>query len=105
MALIPVLPVFWFLLLPTIILGIGGGVAIPSFYTLLAGLAPIEYRGAFMSFNSTMLRLGQTIGPPLMGLIYVYCGMNNVFYITAAAAFAAPVIATVVGRVARIRQE
>jgi ACDE family multidrug resistance protein len=97
MALIPVMPFFWLLLIPAMILGIGGGIAIPSLYTLVAGIAPIEYRGAFMSLNSTMLRLGQTIGPPLIGLIYVSCGMNNVFYITAGAALAAPVIATIVG--------
>ncbi|MFC2059208.1 hypothetical protein ACFLTS_06210, partial [Chloroflexota bacterium] len=50
------------------------------------------------SINATMLRLGQTIGPPIMGLIYVCCGMDAVFYAAAAMAIMAPVIAMLFGQ-------
>ena len=93
LALIPLMPSLWFLLIPTIVLGVAGGANLPSIQSLVAGLAPIEYRGAFMSINATMLRLGQTIGPPLMGLVYVYRGFNATFLAAAGLALIAPVIA------------
>ena len=93
LALIPLMPSLWFLLIPTIVLGVAGGANLPSIQSLVAGLAPTEYRGAFMSINATMLRLGQTIGPPLMGLVYVYRGFNATFLAAAALALIAPAIA------------
>ena len=47
--------------------------------TQLSIIAPMEYRGAFMSLNSTMLRAGQTVGPLLSGIILAGAGENYVF--------------------------
>ena len=67
-----------FLIIP--VYGIGQGLNMPALQTLLTGLAPIEYRAAFMSMNGMVLRLGQTLGPLVMGGIYVLGGINAAFY-------------------------
>ena len=67
-------------LIPAVIFGIAHGLNIPCYQTLLAGLAPMEYRGAFMSLNGMVLRLGQTLGPLLMGIIFSLWGIEATFY-------------------------
>ena len=98
LALIPLMPSLWLVLIPTIIFGIGNGIGMPSIQTSIAGLAPLDYRAAFMSLNATMLRLGQTVGPPLMGLIYIYGGLDITFFIAAALALTVPTVAIVFSR-------
>ena len=66
----------------------------PGKSTLLAGLAPIEHRGAFMAVNGMALRMGQTLGPPLMGLVFGIWGMESTFYAAAAVAGIMLVLAT-----------
>jgi len=46
-------------------------------------MAPIEYRAAFMSINGMVLRLGQTLGPLIMGLVFTFGGINGVFFTAA----------------------
>ncbi len=72
-------PNLWLLLLPTAVFGIGHGLNFPSIQTLLAEMAPIEYRAVFMSINGMVLRLGQTLGPVFMGLIYTVWGIEGAF--------------------------
>lgn len=99
--LIPLMPGLWFLLIPTIIFGIANGTNFPTIQTAVASLAPHEYRGAFMSVYATMIRLGQTIGPPLMGLVYVYQGLDATFFTTALLALTVPAVAIAFGRKTR----
>lgn len=80
LVLIPLIDNIWGLALPVILFGVAQGMNIPSIQTLLASLAPIEYRAAFMSLNGMVLRLGQTLGPVLMGLIYISLGIEATFY-------------------------
>jgi len=47
---------------------------------LLAAVAPDDRRGAVMSLNGTVLRLGQTLGPPIMALVHRLAGIDAVFY-------------------------
>jgi ACDE family multidrug resistance protein len=84
--LMPNMPNLWVMLVPVAIYGAGHGGNIPGLQTSIAGLAPLEYRAAFMSVNTTVLRLGQTVGPPLMALIYISRGMNMTFYVSGAIA-------------------
>jgi len=93
LCLIPLMSTLWMLVIPTIVFGIAHGMTIPSIQTLLAGIAPIEYRAAFMSINGMVLRIGQTIGPLLMGMIFVAGGIGSVFY--AGAAFAVGMVTVV----------
>ena len=83
---IPSFPNVWSLGIPVTLLGIAQGLSIPNLQTLLAGLAPIEHRGAFMAVNGMALRMGQTLGPPLMGLVFGIWGMESTFYAAAAVA-------------------
>jgi MFS family permease len=73
------IPKIGLLLIPIVIFGIGHGLNFPSIQTLLAGMAPLEYRGAFMSINGMVLRLGQTLGPVFMGLIFTVWGIKGTF--------------------------
>jgi ACDE family multidrug resistance protein len=43
-------------------------------------MAPIQHRGAFMSINGMVLRIGQTLGPMLAGLFYVIGGIQFAFF-------------------------
>ena len=80
LALIPLLPDWRMLFLPALLFGAAMGLNIPSLQTLLAGLAPAERRAAFMSINGMVLRLGQTLGPVVMGAMYVWGGMKAPFF-------------------------
>lgn len=68
-----------FFIIPVFIYGLANGILLPNIQTRISIIAPAEYRGAFMSINSTVLRLGQTVGPFLSGIILVNQGSNGVF--------------------------
>ena len=55
------------------------GIDIPCTQTLLAAMTPLEYRASFMSFNGMVLRISQSLGPLVMGLITGFTGINRVF--------------------------
>lgn len=76
----------WLLIVPTVFFGAAMGLGMPSLMTVLAGLAPSEHRGAFLALNGMVLRLGQTLGPVLGGLVYGWQGMDAVFSLGAALA-------------------
>ncbi|MBN2526788.1 MAG: MFS transporter [Deltaproteobacteria bacterium] len=76
----------WLMLLPLIIFGAGHGVLFPVIQTLLVGMAPMGERAVFMSVNSMVLRIGQTIGPVLMGGMFVFGGLQAVYWSGAAVA-------------------
>jgi len=91
---IPFAPSLWLLLIPTIIFGVAMGISLPSLMALLADLAPMQQRGAVMSLNGMVLRLGQTLGPLIMGAVIVVWGLGGVFYV--GAGFAIVMLAVVV---------
>lgn len=70
----------WLLLIPAVIFGIAQGINIPSIQTLLAGFAPVKQRAALMSVNGMVLRLGQTLGPLVMGVVFTFGGIGSAFY-------------------------
>ncbi|MFW6225124.1 MAG: MFS transporter, partial [Bacteroidota bacterium] len=84
---IPFVNNIWLLIIPIILYGIGQGVNIPTIYSTVASLAPMNQRGVFMSVNGTILRLGQTTGPLLMGSLYAFMGIDSIFYAGAFIAF------------------
>jgi ACDE family multidrug resistance protein len=69
----------WLLVIPTSVFGIAQGINLPSLMTLLATLAPMEQRGVLMSVNGMVLRLGQTLGPMVMGMLFGLSGFSGVF--------------------------
>jgi len=74
----------WTLLIIAIIFfGVGHGFFIPNIQTALVGLAPVSERAAFMSINSMVLRIGQTLGPVIAALFYIQHSLQPVFLLSA----------------------
>lgn len=61
------------------VFGLGHGLLLPSIQNLLVGFASIKERAAFMSVNSMVLRIGQTIGPLLIGVFYAIGSLKGSF--------------------------
>ncbi|MFC2005374.1 MFS transporter [Chloroflexota bacterium] len=101
LALIPFMPRVEHVLIPTMIFGAGWGIISPSLQTYVAGLAPSEHRAAFMSVNSTMFRVGQTLGPLIIGLAYVYGDFQGAFLFAAGLALATTIVGVIGGRIIR----
>jgi MFS family permease len=80
LAAIPVAPSVWALVIPAALLGGSFAATIPVVQVMLAEISPPNHRGAVLSFNGTVLRLGQTTGPPLAALVYRAAGIDAVFY-------------------------
>ncbi|HUU29805.1 MAG TPA: MFS transporter [archaeon] len=80
LSLIPFCHNIWVFLIPVLIFGFAQGINIPVIVTMLTASAPLKYRGAFMSVNGLVLRLGQTVGPLVMGEIFILWGMPGVFF-------------------------
>jgi predicted MFS family arabinose efflux permease len=81
---LPHLPGHWLVALPVALFGVAQGLNYPGVMSLLAGSAPTEHRGIFMSVNGMVLRLGQTLGPLVMAVVFAWGGMARVFYVAAA---------------------
>jgi MFS family permease len=79
LALVPLVPVVWLLLVPTVVFGVAQSLNLPASFSLLNEAAPDENRGAFISINSTILRLGQTLGPLLMVVAAVPFGLTGAY--------------------------
>ena len=62
-----------------VVFGLGHGLLVPSIQNLLVGFASIKERAAFMSVNSMVLRVGQTIGPLLIGVFYAIGSLQASF--------------------------
>ncbi|TVR29207.1 MAG: MFS transporter [Balneolaceae bacterium] len=84
--LIPAIDNIWYFILPISIFGIAQGINIPSILNLLTGYAPQELRAAFLSVNWMVMRVGQALGPYLLGLVYLHISLDSTFYITAGVA-------------------
>lgn len=61
------------------VFGLGHGLLLPSIQNLLVGFATITERAAFLSVNSMVLRIGQTIGPLLIGVFYAIGSLQGSF--------------------------
>ena len=94
LVLISFTPKLWLLPVPVIIFGIGHGVNVPTIHSALAGMAPRDYRGAFLAINGMVLRLGQTLGPLLMAAVFAIWGVEGVFYAGAACALGMSALVT-----------
>ncbi len=65
--------------IPVFIHGLANGILIPNIQTQISIIAPMEIRGAFMSLNSSVLRMGQSVGPLASGIILASAGESYVF--------------------------
>lgn len=70
----------WLQVIVSVILfGFGHGLLIPSVQNMLVGFTTIKERGAFMSVNSMVLRVGQTLGPLVVGVFFIFGGFSGAF--------------------------
>lgn len=81
--LIPYVNNLYLFLIPILIFGSAQALNMPSLQTSLANLSPDNQRGAFMSLNGMVLRIGQTLGPLIMGIGYSIGDMKGVYYMSA----------------------
>ena len=80
--LIPISPNIIFVLLALSLFGFGHGTVLPSLQNLVVSMAPIENRGAVTTAYSSMIRVGQTLGPIFASEIAVY-SVSYVFFSSA----------------------
>lgn len=86
LGMIPLITSFWFILIPATLLGLAQGLSLPTMITLVTRSAPEEYRAIFNATYGSTMRLGQAVGPGLMGAVHVWVGIGGVFYAGAALA-------------------
>jgi len=98
MAIVPILPSLWLLMLPTLLFGIAHGLNLPSQRFIAASLTPLEHRAGFMAIYGTMVPLGMTIAPLVMGLAFSLTSLNSTFFIAAAIAVIIPAMAVIIGK-------
>lgn len=79
LAVLPFVGHLWLLLLPALIYGVAAALAIPNITSLIAALAPMNQRAVIMSLNGMVLRLGQTLGPVIMAVVYGLWGFHGVY--------------------------
>lgn len=88
--LVPIVPrEIWAISLLSGLAGLAQGLSIPVLQSIMAGMAPPENRGAFMSLHAMLLRGGQTLGPIVAGAIFGWWGLEAVYYSGAAIAIIA----------------
>lgn len=101
--LIPRTPTLGWLVLATIGFGAAQGTSITATLALLTELAPGSQRATVLAVNATAIRLGQTIGPAVMGVVLGWRGLNGVFVAGAALALVMFIVAAglLIGRAGR----
>lgn len=80
-AALPFIHQLWLLVIPCLVMGLSNGILVPMLQTMISNRAPKNSRGAFMSFSSLAVRLGQTLGPVLMSLAFYFFEVRSVFLI------------------------
>ena len=80
LSIIPLISQPWLFFIPIIIFGIAHGMNIPVIQALFAEAAPLKYRATFMSISGMTFRVGQTLGPLLMGMVISVWGIGGAFY-------------------------
>jgi len=70
-----------FIIISVFLFGLGQGLLIPTVQNYMVDLAPMKERAAFMSINSVVLRVGQTIGPLIIGIFYGIGGLQWAFIV------------------------
>ncbi len=73
----------YIIILPIVLFGTAQALNIPSLQTILAKLTSDKHRGAFMSLNGMVIRLGQTLAPMIIGLGYSFDGLEGAYYLSA----------------------
>lgn len=79
MLALPLMTGFWWLVLPMYFYGTGQGFGLPCISEQLLSHVPHNHRAVLMAFNGTIMRLSQSVGPLLAGLLQWRFGLNSIF--------------------------
>ncbi|NIQ04813.1 MAG: MFS transporter [Candidatus Korarchaeota archaeon] len=85
--LLPLGRTYIVILLFLIFWGVGFGIITPTISTLATELAPKRLRAGVVSGFSSMTYIGQTVSPPLFGLVLRYTNLQFVFTVAGCLAF------------------
>ncbi len=88
LAVVPWIADPWLLAAPVAVVGLAQGLFIPTVQSILGHFSTIENRGIVMALYGSAIRAGQTLGPLSMGLLFPWVGVDGVFFVSAAMAFA-----------------
>lgn len=77
---IPFISKTWLFLLPVFIFGIAQGIVIPTLQGYLGRYSSAENRGIVMALYGSSIRIGQSLGPLLAGVVYPFIGIDGIFY-------------------------
>jgi MFS family permease len=80
LSIMPSIDRLWMYVFPLMIYGIGMGFNVPCVISMITALAPLEYRAGVMSAGGMVLRMGQTLGPLIIGLAFTIGGINLTFF-------------------------
>jgi MFS family permease len=89
LAMVPALPSLAALPVATTLFGASQGAGITSALDCLTEEAPEAHRATVLAVNGTAIRVGQTVGPALMGVVFAAASAAWVFYAGAALSLAA----------------
>jgi len=90
--ILPFVNNLYLFIIPIIMFGMAMALNMPSLQTVLTKLAPNDQRGAFMSINGWVIRLGQTIGPLIIGIGYTFHGYFGAYFLGALVALVGLVV-------------
>jgi ACDE family multidrug resistance protein len=90
--MIPFTHNIYLFVIPITLFGAAMALNMPSLQTALTKLAPDDERGAFMSINGWVIRLGQTIGPLVIGIGYTLYGYLGAYFLGAFVAIIALIV-------------
>jgi len=83
LALMPLVPGVWGVGMASLLYGVAQGLNQPALQTRLTELSSDASRGVILSLNGTILRLGQAVGPLLLGGALILGTIDTVFYAAA----------------------
>jgi MFS family permease len=97
MVLIPLMPSLWMCLIPTVVFAIAHGLNLPSAALLASRVTLPEHRTGFIALQNTMVLLGMTVAPLVIGLAFTLTNLDFTFVISAVIALLIPALAAIVG--------
>jgi len=77
----------WVMIIPVLLFGMAQGILIPNIQNYLSRYSCVKNRGIVMSVYGSSMRIGQTLGPLIMGLMFPLVGIDGIFFVCAALAF------------------
>lgn len=93
--MIPFITQRWLFLIPISTFGAAQGIFIPNLQFFLGNLSSVENRGIVMALYGSCIRIGQTLGPFVMGLIFPLVGIDGVFFACAGIALGLVVLVNI----------